>query len=74
MIIFKFISVELKVRVFKFLFKCQNRKNKIKNITKIIFWFNSGGSFEPPGLQVELPHVKSRSIPYVGGQANKQTQ
>ena len=43
-----------------FYFKCQNRKNKIKYIIIIfIFWFNSGGSFEPPGLQVEPPLLKN---------------
>ena len=40
-----------------FYFKPQNRKNKIKNIIikNFFFGFNSGGSFEPPGLQVEPP-------------------
>ena len=40
MIIFKFISVGLKVRVFKFLFfKCQ--KNKIKDIVIYFFFLRS---------------------------------
>ena len=46
----------------KFYFKCQNRKNKIKNIIIIFFWFHSGGSFEPPVLQVEPPMITPLQI------------
>ena len=69
MIIFKFqayfnwVQTKFRIRVFKILFKGFKMKKKIKNfIYKIFDWARSGGSFEPPGLNVTPPMIGNTNL------------